>query len=314
MPAFSASAPGKIILFGEHSVVYGRPALAVPVTQVNAKAIVTPNPRGASGEVLVQAPDIGLEALLGDLPAGHPLAVAAHGAARALGASAHPRLHAAGNIDHPGGGSGLGSGAAISVVVIRAVAAYLGRPLPDDKVSEIAYEVEKIHHGDPSGIDNTVITYACPVYFVRGQPMQRLHVGRAFTIVIGDTGITSPTSITVSDVRKEWQKHKDQFEALFDSAGAIADSARHAIEGGITELLGPLMDTNHGLLRKIGVSCPELEKLVLAARKAGALGAKLSGGGRGGNMIALVEPDRADRVAEALLAAGAVRTITTRVG
>ncbi len=313
MPAFSASAPGKIILFGEHSVVYGRPALAVPVTQVSAKASLTPNPRGASGEVLVQAPDIGLEARLGDLPAGHPLAVAAHSTAKALGAAHIPACTLRVKSSIPVA-SGLGSGAAISVAVIRAVAAYLGRPLPDDKVSEIAYEVEKIHHGDPSGIDNTVITYACPVYFVRGQPMQRLRVRRAFTIVIGDTGITSPTSITVSEVRKEWQKHKDQCEALFDSAGAIADSARHAIEGGITELLGPLMDTNHGLLRKIGVSCPELEKLVLAARKAGALGAKLSGGGRGGNMIALVEPERAGQVADALLAAGAVRAITTRVG
>lgn len=313
MPAFSASAPGKIILFGEHSVVYGRPALAVPVTQVNAKATLTPNPRGAPGAVLVQAPDIGLEALLDDLPAGHPLAVAAYGAAKALGAAHIPACTLRVKSSIPVA-SGLGSGAATSVVVIRAVAAYLGRPLPDDKVSEIAYEVEKIHHGDPSGIDNTVITYACPVYFVRGQPMQRLSVGQAFTIVIGDTGITSPTAIAVSDVRKEWQKHKDQCEALFDSAGAIADSARHAIEGGITELLGPLMDTNHGLLRKIGVSCPELEKLVLAARKAGALGAKLSGGGRGGNMIALVEPERAGQVADALLAAGAVRTITTRVG
>jgi mevalonate kinase len=93
----------------------------------------------------------------------------------------------------------------------------------------------------------------------------------------------------------------------------MADSARHAIESGMVELLGPLMDTNHGLLRKIGVSCPELEALVLAARKAGAWGAKLSGGGRGGNMIALAEAERANQVAEALLAAGAVRTIVTEV-
>lgn len=312
MPALSASAPGKIILFGEHAVVYGRPAIAVPVSQVSARATVLANPRGQAGAVTIQAPDIGLEASLADLPAENPLAAAISGTARALGIAHIPACTLRVQSSIPVA-AGLGSGAAVSVAVIRALAAYLGHPLPDEQVCEIAFEVEKIHHGTPSGIDNTVITYAQPVYFVKGRPIERLQVRRPFTIIIGDTGVVSPTSVAVGEVRKAWEKRKEQFEALFDSAGAIADSARQAIEGGSLELLGPLMDANHGLLRKMGVSCPELETLVLAARRAGALGAKLSGGGRGGNMIALVTAERATRVENALKQAGAARVITTLI-
>jgi mevalonate kinase len=208
----------------------------------------------------------------------------------------------------------LGSGAAVSAALIRALSAFLGCPFSDDQVCALTYEIEKIHHGTPSGIDNTVITYARPVYFVKGQPLQQLQVGRPFTILIGDTGIRSPTAQSVRDVRRAWQAEKSTYEALFDSTGAIADSARQAIESGAVELLGPLMDANHGLLRKMGVSSPELDTLVVTARKAGALGAKLSGGGRGGNMIALVQPARAEGLAAALQQAGAARTIITRVG
>ncbi|MBN2149347.1 MAG: mevalonate kinase [Anaerolineales bacterium] len=312
MPAFSASAPGKIILFGEHAVVYHRPAIAVPVCQVSAKATVMPNPRGQTGMVRIQAPDIHLDALLADLPDQHPLAAAVYATANALGAAHIPSCTLRIKSTIPVA-AGLGSGAAVSVAIIRSLAAYLGHPLPEESVSKIAFEIEKIHHGTPSGIDNTVVTYARPVYFIKGQPIQQLRVGKPFTIVIGDTGIASLTAKVVGDVRKAWQKHKAEYEAMFDSAGAIADSARQAIEKGSLESLAPLIDANHGLLRKMGVSCPELEALVQAARKAGALGAKLSGGGRGGNMIALVNPERAEHIAAALKQAGAVNTVITRV-
>ena len=105
-----------------------------------------------------------------------------------------------------------------------------------------------------------------------------------------------------------------RFEALFDRVAVVVEAARAAIAAGEPVKLGPLMDENHALLREIGVSCPELDALVAAARSAGALGAKLSGGGRGGNMIALVTAESASRVAEALVAAGAVRVIVTEVG
>jgi len=312
MPAISASAPGKVILFGEHAVVYGRPAIAVPVTQVKAKAIVTANPRGAPGEVRVQAPNVGLVSTLEELDASDPLAAAIQAVASSLKVKRIPACTVKITSTIPVA-AGMGSGAAVSVAVIRALSAFLGHPLPDEKVSALAYEVEKIHHGTPSGIDNAVITYARPVYFVKGKPIETLEVGRTFTLVIGDTGVASPTAAAVGEVRKAWQAEKSQYEAYFESVGAITQSARLAVESGGIELLGPLMDANHGVLRKIGVSCAELDALVVAARRAGAWGAKLSGGGRGGNMIALVPPSRSEEVAKALQVAGAVRTIVAEI-
>jgi mevalonate kinase len=312
MPAISAAAPGKVILFGEHAVVYGRPAIAIPVTQVKAKAIVIANPRGTPGEVRVQAPDIDLASTLAELDPAHPLAVAIQGVATALKVKHLPACTIKITSTIPVA-AGMGSGAAVSVAVIRAFSAFLGHPLPDEKVSALAFEVEKIHHGTPSGIDNTVVTYARPVYFVKGRPIETLKVGWPFTIVIGDTGIASPTATAVGDVRKAWQADKAQYEAYFDSVGAITQAARQAIESGGVELLGPLMDANQGVLRKMGVSSAALDDLVTAARRAGAWGAKLCGGGRGGNMIALVPPSRAEGIAKALQTAGAVRTMTAEV-
>ncbi len=308
----SASAPGKIILFGEHAVVYGRPAVAVPVTQVQARASITLAKSPSPDNVLIKAPDIGLNATLAELPAGHPLKAAIQRTAAALNISYLPACTIRITSTIPVA-AGLGSGAAVTVAIARALSAALGSPLNDEQVCALAYEVEKIHHGTPSGIDNTVIAYARPIYFIKGKPIKQLTVGRPFTIVIGDTGIASPTAKAVGDVRQAWGADKDHLEAMFVSIGAIADSARQVIEQGAVELLGPLMDANHGLLRKLGVSCPELDVLVLAARKAGAWGAKLSGGGRGGNMIALVSKAQAAKVAAALQAAGAVHTLVTEI-
>jgi mevalonate kinase len=182
-----------------------------------------------------------------------------------------------------------------------------------EEVSALVYEVERLHHGTPSGIDNTVVVYGRPVYFVRGQPPQPFHIGRPFMLAIADTGVRSPTKIAVGDVRRAWEREPARFEALFDRVAAVVEVARLAIAAGQPERLGPLMDENHALLHEIGVSSPELDALVAAARGAGALGAKLSGGGRGGNMIALVTRETAPQVADALRGAGAVRVIITEV-
>lgn len=312
MPAISSTAPGKIILFGEHAVVYGRPAIAAPVNQVRARAVVSPAPRAAPGDVHIQAPDVGLDARLADLPEDHPLVQVVYQVQAALRLARLPALTLRITSTIPLA-AGLGSGAAVSVACIRSLSAFLGRPLPDDRVSAIAYEVEKLYHGTPSGIDNTVITYDCPVYFVRGKPIKTLRVGAPFTILIGDTGIASPTAAAVGNLRRLWQADNSRYDTLFDAAGEIARAARQAIERGRIEDLGPLMDQNHALLSSMGVSSTKLDRLVQAARKAGAWGAKLSGGGRGGNMIALVSPARAAAVEKALRSAGAVRTILTRI-
>jgi mevalonate kinase len=312
MPAFTATAPGKVILFGEHAVVYGRPAIAAPVGEVQARAVVSAAPLRPSGDVLIQAPGIGLESRLANLPGDHPLAWAVNSVFAALGVARPPACTVRVTSTIPVA-AGMGSGAAVSVAVLRALSAFLGLPLTDERVSALAYEVEKLHHGTPSGIDNTVITYALPVYFVRGQPIQTLRLPRPFTLVIGDTGIPSPTAIAVSDVRRAWQAAPATSEALFDQVGQIAQAARAAIEAGRGDELGPLMDENQILLQQIGVSSPELERLVQAARDAGAPGAKLSGGGRGGNMIALATDASAPEIARALLSSGAVNTIITTI-
>lgn len=312
MPAFTATAPGKIILFGEHAVVYGRPAIAAPVSQVQARAVVSAAPRLPAGEVLIQAPDIGLEGSLSELPGEHPLGRAVNGLLAALDISHPPACTIRVTSTIPVA-AGMGSGASVTVAILRALSAFLGVVLPDERVSALAYEVEKLHHGTPSGIDNTVITYAVPVYFVRGQPIQTLRLPRPFTLVIGDTGIASPTAIAVGDVRRDWQAEPARSEAIFDQVGQIAQAARIAIEAGQIAELGPLMNANHDLLAQLGVSDPQLERLVRAARAAGALGAKLSGGGRGGNMIALAADESAPEIARALQSSGAVRTITTTI-
>jgi mevalonate kinase len=312
MPAFSASAPGKVILFGEHAVVYGRPAIAVPVFQVRAKVIVTVDPRSFPGLVKFLAPDIGLETSLYDLPEDHPLAAVILKAGAALKLSHIPACNIKITSTIPIAG-GMGSGAAVSVAILRAFSASLGHPLSDEQVSQLAFEVEVIHHGTPSGIDNTVITYASPVYFVKGKPVEILRVKQPFSIVIGDTGVQSPTSSVVNDVHTAWEADQVLYNSLFDTAGEIAAAARKSIEHAAVDKLGPLMDENQALLSQMGVSSPELERLIQAARSAGALGAKLSGAGRGGNMIALVTPETALKVAAALEQAGAVRTIVTEI-
>jgi mevalonate kinase len=241
-----SSAPGKIILFGEHAVVYNRPALAVPVIQVHADVEVLDSPRAG---IFINAPGIDLHAELNSLPDDHPIASVVLKVFSTLGISS-PLERGQGeglNISITSTipvASGLGSGAAVSVALIRALSAYLSRSLTDAEVNSLAFEIEKLHHGTPSGIDNTVITYNRPVYFIKGQPIQTFKVGKPFTIVIGDTGIPALTKESVGDVRRLWLRDTVNFENYFNEIAQIALIARRSIESGKPELLGELMDHN----------------------------------------------------------------------
>lgn len=303
------SAPGKVILVGEHAVVYGRPAIAVPVSQVSATATVTPGEPG-SGCVL-DLSDIGQTVPVSGESTMQPLALVTRLALDALGLATPDwriLLHSTIPVS-----SGLGSGAAAATAIVRAIAAAAGRSLPPAEVSALVFESERLFHGTPSGIDNTVVAYEQPVWFVRGQPPEPFAIARPVTLVIGDTGVASPTSITVGDVRRGWQAEPARYEAIFDAVGSVVVAARDAIQSGHSASLGRLMDENHALLQQMNVSSPELDRLCAEARQAGALGAKLSGGGRGGNMIALARDGAAKPLVDALLKVGARQVIVTIV-
>jgi mevalonate kinase len=174
--------------------------------------------------------------------------------------------------------------------------------------------VEKIHHGTPSGIDNSVVAYEAPVFFRRGHPVSHLDVGAPLHLLIADTGVRSSTKQVVAYVRSARELQPTHYDALFDEIGHIAQTAKHSISTGDDVALGALMHTNHLLLVKVGVSSERLDRLVDAAQRAGALGAKLSGAGQGGNVVALVHEGTTSQVTRRLRRAGAVRVLSTTVG
>ena len=167
------------------------------------------------------------------------------------------------------------------------MSSYLGINLAENEISELVFDAEKVVHGNPSGIDNTVIAYEMPVFFIKGERPKTFIPGRKFFLVIGDTGIHSSTKKTVGNVRKVWEKEPKLMNRYFDEIEIVTNHGKKAIEDGNLDILGELMDENHDLLNSIGVGHEQLDKLVNLTREAGALGAKLTGGGGGGNMVAL---------------------------
>ncbi len=310
MTALIASAPGKAILFGEHAVVYGQPAVAIPVMQVKAKASIFPIISALPEEIHIEAPDIHLNGNLSALPEGHPIRLLISLIAVELNAAKLPPFHLKISSSIPVA-AGLGSGAAISIAVIRALSAFLGRPLPNERVSALAYEIERIYHGNPSGIDNTVIAYAQPILFVRGQPFELLHANHPLTFILADSGLKSATSQVVNQVRTAREEEPQRYDRIFSTIGEISRQGCRELQAGSPQRLGVLMDENHACLQEISVSCREVDHLVTAARAAGAYGAKVSGAGQGGNMIALAPQEQGEAIAAALQKAGAVRTIIT---
>lgn len=307
-----ATAPAKIILFGEHAVVFDQPAIAVPVSSLRAYATAEPGPTGEGLRILASGLDARLPPNVASDVLDNALTYAAQLVLRKLGI-APPDLLIRVDSQIPMA-SGLGSGAAVSAAIIRALCLALGATLTDDQLNALVYEVEKMHHGTPSGIDNTVIVYESPVFYRRGQAVERLSIGKPFRLLIGDTGHGALTRIAVGDVVRLVETEPERYRPVIEAIGQIVASARAAIEQGNIDVLGPLMRQNHAHLQTLTVSSHELDSLVNAAIAAGAIGAKLSGGGRGGNMIALVTEASADRVRHALLDSGAAQVFETVVG
>ena len=307
----TSSAPAKAILVGEHAVVHGQPAIALPLLQVRAyvDSRVSTLPLKVSAANGMRAPFFWCK---DESNSTDPLMKAIELAARHFAVnSLQGELVIRSDIPIA---SGLGSGAAVSAALARGVAALLGLEIAKSDLNAIVYEVEKLHHGTPSGIDNTVVVYERPIYFVKDRSIDSIDIKRPSILVVADTGVPSPTRAAVADVRVQLERQPGRTQKLFDQIGALVEQARSAIEAGDHWQLGKLMTQNHRLLQALDVSSACLDRLVEAALRGGAYGAKLSGGGRGGNMIALVSPDSEAAVKRALWTAGAKRVIVSSAG
>lgn len=308
-----ASAPAKIILCGEHAVVYGQPAIAIPIPTLRARAVAY-EPDSIGQGLKIQAVDLGQELYLNNIEnfdRGNPLLLAAHLFLARFGRLV-PDITIELTSDIPVA-SGLGSGAAITTAFLRVLISILRQPVENGTLNEIVYEVEKFHHGTPSGIDNSVIVYERPVYFVRNQPIEWLPIGMKLTFLIGDTGIAASTYEAVSAVRLLYEANRSEVKGTIDSIGRIVVGIRQAIDSGDAGEIGQLMTENHRLLQQLTVSSTKLDTLVDAALSAGAIGAKLSGGGRGGNMISAVHEQDVSSIRDALFSAGASQVFEVRL-
>ncbi len=306
-----ASAPGKAILLGEHAVVYDQPALAVPLPDLRTLVSIQ-QLASDRASIYIEAIDLDQSFWLHERGDRDPLACATR-LALAAATSSHPeslQIQIRSSIPIA---AGLGSGAATSVAIIRAIAAYFDTSLADQSISDMAFQVEKLHHGTPSGIDNTVISFEKPLYFQQKKHCQTFVLGKDLQLVLGHCGVTSQTGDVVAGVRKRWQAETMTYDALFKEVGDMVNQAYRALIEGKLQALGELMNANHSLLQSMAVSQHELDALVESARDAGALGAKLTGAGAGGFMIALVEPSSAGTVLKALVEAGAQHAFTTKV-
>lgn len=307
-----ATAPGKFILFGEHAVVYGQPAIAFPLRQLRVTAQINIIPDAPRGHVRLHAPDIHYHAWLHEADEENPLRKIVELTLDEIHAQSSPAIEVRVSSEIPVA-SGLGSGAAVSTAIVRALCQHFEQPLELERQSELVYEVEKIHHGTPSGIDNTVIIYDQPVYFIRGHQPERLSISGELTFILADTGLPSNTGQIVGNLRNAWEQNRPTFDTIFNHIGQVAERAKSAIAAGDVKSIGILMDENQQLLEQLGVSSETISGLLTTARDHGAYGAKLSGAGVGGIIITLVQPTASTRIVNALREAGAVWTGVTKV-
>jgi len=286
---------GKIILFGEHAVVYGSRAIAAPVPlAVHARVV------DHDDGVWLVMPRWGVEKRLRQDPKKRS-SIEETGALilDKLGLGERSmRIEVYSQIPRA---MGLGGSSAVAVAIIRALDGHYELGLLDDEINRLAFRAEQVFHGTPSGIDNTVATYGHPILYRAGSPpeIEELHFPKPLNFVIGITGNESLTAKTVARVRTLREKNPAVIDKLFKAIDVLTGQALVAIRRYDMERLGDLMNVCHGLLNSLQVSSWELEELIQIARENGALGAKLTGGGGGGSMIALC-PDNAEQVIRAM--------------
>lgn len=303
-----ARAPGKIILTGEHFVVLGAPAVSMAVNLYSHATVRPARP----GRIEVEA-SIPLQTL-GSVHQNQyenrgrllePLRLAARETLDYIGAK-KSGVSLDVYCDIPIG-AGLGSSASTTVAIITAVAKAKQAKLARREVFRIAFTPESFLHGNPSGVDHATTIYGGIIRFTRPDEIKRLKLKQAPRILVCDTGIHRSTKKLVGAVVRKSQKKRKDFSSRVDDVREISRSAIRALERGDVKELGSLMDDNHKLLVEIGVSHPLLDNLVRVARKHGALGAKLTGAGGGGCIIALCKTSRDETsIASALRRNGGV--------
>ncbi|MEM2263299.1 MAG: mevalonate kinase [Candidatus Bathyarchaeia archaeon] len=306
-----ASAPAKVILFGEHFVVYGEPAIVLAIDKrAYAKVEIRQDKR-----LFIHSQNLGVSAFFedddikvekGDLKEAkiklEPIKCAVEKVLKKAGEKVGLNVEVHSTVPVA---AGLGSSAAVASAVAAAVGAALNVEMSKEDVFRIAFEAEKIMHGTPSGVDPAISTFGGTMLFQLDTGFKPLEVKADIPLVIGNTGVERSTRVQVAKVRELRDKYPQIIEPMMRTAREIVLQAVEALRKGDLQTLGELMNINHALLYGLGVSDESLEWLINAARRAGALGAKLTGAGGGGCMIALASMERLEKVLEAVQRAGA---------
>jgi mevalonate kinase len=273
---------GKVILLGEHSVVYGRPAIAAGIPRgCQARAAF------ADADALCVEPwGVRIEAARAETDPDRELLRRAFATLCERYASPRQAFEVQARMEIPGG-AGLGGSAALSVAIVRAIDACLGRSSAPDELLEGSLAWERVFHGNPSGIDSAMAIRGGLAWYRRGQPLASIRVGRALRLVVANSGEHGSTKLMVESVARQHARDAVKADQIFDAIEALVVNAKSALETGDHPRLGQLMDLNQQLLNTLLLSTSKLEAMCQLSRSAGALGAKLTGGGGGGCMLAL---------------------------
>ncbi|MEE2756560.1 MAG: mevalonate kinase [Myxococcota bacterium] len=296
------AAPGKVILFGEHAVVYGQPAIAAALGHgLGATVIETGNrpllqiPRWTGGGLSV-SPDA--QETAGGMARAFAIAMEAVDLSSAGGFS----VTIDGELPL---GVGLGSSAAFAVSLLRGLADFQRQKLAEPDLLFHAQEIEKLFHGNPSGLDHTVAATGHCLHFLAGKKptFETIHLKTTIPLVVAWTPRRGTTADAVYSLRERWAASRSHYDSLFSQMGNISLAGRAALEVGDLTQLGQLFQDNHRCLQACGVSDPSNDQMVDIAIAQGALGAKLTGAGQGGAVIALC-PHEPHRVVQAMAEAG----------
>ncbi len=291
----AARAAGKVILLGEHAAVYGRHALALPIPEaVHASA------EASQQATTLAIPDWGVRRTI-DGTEGIDAAVSLILDELGIG-SRHFSIRVDTSLPRA---MGLGSSAAIAVAITRALGEAAGVAMTDAEVNQVAFACEMLAHGSPSGVDNTISTYAEPILFQNDGEvrMETIALSAPPPVVIASGQQAGLTSEQVAGVRDRRRQTPARYDALFDEIDQLSVAGAALLRDGDYTGLGALMNICHGLLNALQVSTPELEYMVSLARRSGAAGAKLTGGGGGGSIVAMC-PGAVENVQQALSQAG----------